>query len=226
MLASSASSLASRVDARGIPRFWLHAASSAGIAGAEGFLVHLGRSITSALQSVAEAAEAARAQLRETRAALHAAIDARCANLMACIDSSEAMKVACLERDIIAVDAALERWRADTGAVREAVSSLSDTELAVQHAALSRRLNAMEAQLRALPTAVVEPPFMGFHDDSPVSSIAGFGHVLAPLSITATDLTLKDMSSNGMRRGGRMLLLCLSLGARHAAQTTEGWRSR
>ena len=221
VLASSASSLASRVDARATPCFWRHAASSAGIAGADNFLVHLGRSISAAMQSVADAAEAARAQLRETRAALHAAVDERCDNLMACIDSSEATKVACLERELIAVDAALERWRSDTGAVREAISSLSNAELGVQHTALSSRLDTMEAQLQALPTAVLEPPFVGLHTDAPalLSSIAGFGHVLAPLSVTATDLTLEDMSTSVARRGA--LRLRLSLGARHAAQTAE-----
>ena len=223
VLASSVSSLVSRVDARATPRFWRHAASSAaGIAGAEGFLVHLGRSISAALQSVAESAATARTQLREAQAVLHAAIDARCEDLISCINSSEATKVACLERELIAVDAALERWRVDTGAVRESVSSLSDTELEVQHSTLSSRLDALETQLQALPTAVVEPPFVGLHADalSLLSSIAGFGRVHAPLSIAAADLTLEDLTSNGMRRGGT-LRLRLSLGARHAAQSAE-----
>ena len=218
--ASFRSALASRVAGE-TPHFWRRAAASAGISGADAFLVHLGQSISTALQSIAEASAEARAQLCERRGMLHAAVDARCEELAAGIDLSEASKVASLERELISVDAALERWRAESGAVREAVSLLSDVDLQSQLASLSSRLDDMEAQLQALPIAVVEPPFVGLHIDAPalLSSIAGFGRVLAPLSIASTDMTLEGVPS--FVRPGDTLRLRLSLGARHAAQSAE-----
>ena len=213
--------LASRVALAGAPRVLLHAASSAGASGADAFLVQLGRSITVALASVSTAAEAARAQLLQTRSALHAAIDARCDELATKIDSTEASKAAALERELVAVDAALERWRADTFAVRGAVSSLSDADVVLQHAALSTRLDGMETQLQALPTAVVEPPFVGLVMDVPalLSSIASFGHIIAPLAITADDIRVDSAPSCVLP--GDSLRLKLSLGVRHASQSTE-----
>ena len=185
------------------------------------FLVHLGRSISDGLKSVADSAEAARAQLRETRFSLHAAVDDRCDELAIKIESTEASKVASLERELVTVDAALERWRAESGAVREAVSTLSDAQLDAQFATLSACRGEMEAQLQALPTAVVEPPFVGLLADSPalLSSIACFGRVISPLPVTANDLSLEGVPSNV--RPGDTLCLRLSLGARHAAQSTE-----
>lgn len=59
-------------------------------------------------------AEKTRIQLRDTRSALHAAIDARCDELAATIDSAELHKVASLERELVGIDAALERWRRDS----------------------------------------------------------------------------------------------------------------
>ena len=212
--------LASRI-ANTTPHFWDHAAESAGVSGADAFLLHLGRSITAALQAVAESAEAARTKLRETRAALHAAIDERCDALMANIDSAEASKTTALERELVSVDAALERWRAESAAVRDAVSTLSDADLKEQHATLSSRFDDLEAQLQSLPTAVVEPPSVGLLADTPalLASIAGFGRVLAPLPVTAADLSLEGVPSR-VKPGG-ILLLKLSLSARHAAQSAE-----
>ena len=72
--ASFRSALASRVAGE-TPHFWRRAAASAGVSDVDAFLVHLGQSITAALQSVAEASAGARDQLRETRGLLHAAVD-------------------------------------------------------------------------------------------------------------------------------------------------------
>ena len=212
--------LASRVEPAA-PYFWRHAASSNGVSGTDALLVLLGRSVAASLHVVTESAETARAKLRETRAALHAAIDARCDELGVNIDSAESIKVAALERELFSVDAALERWRAESAAVREAVSSLSDADLEAQHATLSSHLDGMEAYLQALPTAVIEPPFVGLLADAPalLSSIADFGRVLAPLPITVADLSLEGVPSK-VRPGGT-LRLRLSLGARHAAQSAE-----
>ena len=217
---SAKSVLASRV-APGIPPLWCRAASAAGASSIDTFLVYLGRSISSALQAVAESAETSRSQLFETRAALHAAIDLRCDELATTIESSEASKAASLERELVAVDAALERWQAESGSVCEAVSSLSQTDLELQLTALSSRLDDMESQLHALPTDVVEPPIVGLLVDAAtlLSSIAGFGHVLAPLSITSGDLTAEGVPTRV--RPGTSQDLRLSLGARHASQSAE-----
>lgn len=189
--------------------------------GVDDALVHLGRNIATALEALAKSAEDARVQLRESRAVLHAAIDARCDELGESINTTEARKSASLERELVAVDAALGSWRADGDVVREAVASLSDTELASQYAALSSRLDDMEAQLQALPTAVVEPPRVGLLIDAPATHtrIADFGRVLAPLPVTAADLTLEDESST--LREDRSMQLYLLLGARHDAQSAE-----
>ena len=64
-----------------------------------------------------------------------------CDALAASVDSAEASKTAALEPELVSVDAALERWRAESGAVREAASSLSDVDLEKQHATLSSRLD-------------------------------------------------------------------------------------
>ena len=217
---STRSALASRV-AQTTPPWWQHAAASAGVTGADAFLVDLGRSIAAALQSLRESAETVRAQLRESRMALHGAIDARCDELGVGIDSAEATKAAALERELVACDAALERWRAESGAVRDALSSQSDAELAMQHAALSSRLDAMDVLLQALPTAVVEPPRIALVDnaDSLLPSIACFGRILVPLPVTVADLTLEGVPSSV--RPGDFLKLRLSLGMRHAKQSTE-----
>ena len=150
-----------------------------------------------------------------------AAVDSRFDELAARIDLLAASKAAALERELVTVDAALERWRADSGAVLEAVSSMPDADLALQYASLLSRLDDMEALLQALPIAVVEPPVVGLQIDASalLLSIAGFGSVLAPLSITAADLSLNDLPSRV--RPGDTIFLRLSLGARHAAQSDD-----
>jgi len=180
-----------------------------------------GSSIASALRTVPESAEAARTQLREMRGTLHAAIDARCDDLEAGLSKAESTKIAALERELVAVDAALERWRSETRVVQEAVASLSDEELMSRHADLASRLDSLEAQLRALPTAPVEPPHVGLTMDTPalLASIASFGRIIAPLGITAADVTLEGVPSHV--RPGQTLQLRLALGARHAEQSTE-----
>ena len=211
------SALASRIHAT--PRFWHHDATAAGVAGAEAFLVHLGRSIAAALASTAESAEAARAQLQNSRAALHFAIDERCDALGARIDSTESAKSASLERELVAVDAALERWRAEAGAVGDAASSMSDTELEACHAALSSRLYDLEVQLQALPTSVVEPPVVGLFADLP--SLLRFGQVCAPFAIAAAELHLESLSNTRSEKCGYTLRFRLALGPRHALHSAK-----
>ena len=191
---SSRGILAARATPESTPFFWRQAASLAEVSGADAFLAHLGRSITAALQSVSESAEAARAQLRTTRAALHAAIDTRCDELEASLESAEIGKVVTLERELFAVDAALERWRADSSAVHEALASMCDADLETHYATLSSRLDDTEEQLRMLPTAVMEPPHVGLSavPSEVLECIAGFGRVISPLAVAVADLSVKD----------------------------------
>ena len=212
-------SIAARIS--GLPANWRRAAAFAGVSDVDTFLVHLGRSIAAALESVAQSAESAHVQLSEMRAALHASIDARCDELRAMLDSAQSAKAAALELELVAVDASLEKWRAVYSTVCAASSSLSDADLETQHATLSSRLVEVETHLQVLPTAVVEPPLVGLLADTPalLSNIGSLGRVLAPLSVTAANLILLDVPSS-VRPGGT-LHLHLSLGARHAAQSAE-----
>ena len=218
--ASLRSALAVRVESA-TPRFWHHATAGAGATGTDAFLAHLGQAIEAALKATAESAEAAQEHLRFTRSALHAAVDARCDVLGVSIASAQASKAASLECELVAVDTALGRWQAESAAMREAVSSLSDADLVMQQSTVFSHLDDLEVQLQTLSTAVVEPPYVGLLADAAalLSSIAGFGRVLAPLSITAADLSLEGMPSRV--RLGNPLRLHLSLGTRHAAQCAE-----
>jgi len=57
------------------------------------------------------------------------------------------------------------------------------------------------------------------HASALLASIAGFGRVVAPVCITAADVTLEGLPSHV--RPGQTLQLRLALGARHADQSTE-----
>jgi hypothetical protein len=144
------SALVSRCGHNSPPGRWQAAAAAAGVSGADAFLCHLGRSIAAALQSIPAKAEAARALLRSTRAALLSAVNSRCDELEARINDVESDKIATLERELCAVDAALECLRAGRGAAAEASASLEDSELAARDDELTARLDAAESQLLAL----------------------------------------------------------------------------
>ena len=184
-------------------------------------LCRLGRCVVEALGAVPTLAEASRIQLRDMRAALHGAIDARCDELGASVSAAEASKVELLERELLTVEAALERLRSICDTVRLAVAALSDADLTEQHAALSYCLDELDEELAALPTAVVEPAHVGLSADLSelMAELSGFGRVVAPLSITAADLTLEGVPR--AVRPGNTLRLRLSLGARHAGQSAE-----
>lgn len=217
--ASTRPALASRLLET--PHHWRHATSAAGASGVDEFLCHLGRSIAEAAIALSESAEAARRQLRELRPVIHAAIDARFDELDLDITSAQAAKSTALERELVAVNAVLERWRTDSAALSKAVIALSDAELETQHPTLSSHLDDIEAQLALLPTAVVEPPVVRLVADTSamLTVIAGLGRVLAPLAAFALDLSIDAWPS--FARPGGTVSLRLSLGARHAAQSLE-----
>ena len=197
------------------PAAWRNAIAAAGVPDGDALLCHVGRSITAALQAVAVTSESARAVLRSTRASLIFAVNSRCDELEAFIAAAESTKVAALERELCTVDAALESWRAERGAVVEAAATLQDDELPSQRAVLTARLDAAEALLHALPTTVVEPPHVGLVADMPalLAGIAALGRVVAPRAITAADLSV----TGAPRNAGpcRPLRVCLAVPATH-----------
>ena len=186
----------------------------------DAFLCRLGLSIADALRSVSETADASRARLGQLCRVVHAAVDSRFELLESSINTAEASKIVALERELVAVDVALERYRTATRAVGDAVSLLSDSELC-EHIDLASRLDCAEALVRTLPTAVVEPPHVGLAFDEPalLNAIANCGRATAPLTVTGADLALESTPSR--ERADGTLRLRVSLGARHAAQSTE-----
>ena len=208
--------LASRVAFVDGPGFWTTSSS-----GTDASLCQLGQSVAEALRAVPTSAETARAQLREVRAALHASVDARCDELERSIAAAQSAKVSVLEHELVSIDSALDSLRSASIAVRKAVASFSDHDLLAQNATLNSQLESSVAQLQALPKVVVEPPHVGFSHNLPalLTDLASFGRVLAPLSVSAADLTLREVPWAAIP--GATLRLRLSLGARHADQSTE-----
>ena len=220
-VASLRGGLVSRAARLATSRSWLREASADVADDTDACLLQLGRSIAAALQMVATIAEDARASLRQARSALHAAVDSRCDELQSSLNAAEAARVAILERELVTVDAALERWRSEGAGMCEAVAALSDAELSSQHDTLTTRLDNMESLLLSLPPVIDEPPVIGLGLQdmaAQLTRIAGFGRVLAPLAISATDLSLEGASS--VVRPGGVISLMLTLGERHAAQCT------
>lgn len=213
--------LAARVTQ--VPRFWRHVASAAGVTSIDDLFCRVGRAIYDAADAVPKNAEAARCRLRELRLVIHDAVDARFDELESKISAAEAVKAAALACELIAVDAALQRWRSDTAAVSHTIAVLSDAELETQQAALTSRLTDIEAQLQELPTAILEPPTVDVVADTPamLSAIAAFGHVLAPRPVTAADLSFDGLPACSSVRPGDTLHLRVSLGTHHAAQSTD-----
>jgi len=201
---------------------WQVAAASAGVAGADAYLCHLSKSIAGALEQVAASAEAARARVSAVRDAAAVEAHAHCDELESCVESAEASKRVALERELCAVDAALERLRTERGAASEAVASLSDTELKARHAELSARLDSVDAQLLALPTSVVEPPYVGVVIDEAALSAgaAVIGRVVAPLAVTAADLSL-EVATGYAYPGCTLMLRLMSSTALHASQSDD-----
>lgn len=213
--------LTSRCSDETHPAAWRAAIAAADVPDGDALLCHVGRSIAAALQAVAVTSESSRAVLRSARASLLTAVNLRCDELEACIAAAESAKVSALERELCTVDAALEHWRAERGAVVEAAMALEDDELLAQHAALTARLDAAEALLHALPTTVVEPSHVGLVADVPalLDGIAALGRVVAPRAITAADLSIADAPRNA--GPGRPLRVCLVLHDTHLSQSAD-----
>ena len=219
--AGSRAALVSRLTET--PRLWSKAADAAGTTGVHEFVCHLGRSVNDAARTLAEAAETSRGQLRDLRCVLHAAVDARLDELELLVSAAEAKKASALERELVAIDAALDRWQVDSVAVMEAVDALTDRDLEAHYATLSSRLDSMEEQLMALPTAVVEPPVILVSADTApaMAALTGVGRVLAPLAILAADVSFEGPPDGSYVRSGDTLKLRMSLSARYAEHSAE-----
>ena len=198
-------------------------ATAAGASGADAFLCHLSHSITAAISSVASYAAAARSLLQSTRDILPSEHDPRCDELEVNIDSAELVKTVALERELCAVDDALGRWRAERAAVAWAASSLGADELWAQRTKLTDLLDSVEAQLLALPTIVVEPPYIGLVVvDSPglLAGAEALGRVVAPQAVTAADLSL--VAAPPRTWPGDVLQVRLALNSKlHASESSE-----
>lgn len=218
--ASSVSSIRSTLASR-VPRFHSKGSTIASSGSTDELLFSLGLSVAEALKAVQTLAENARSELREHRTELHEAVDMRCDELGARVTEAEVTKVASLERELVAVDAALEHLRSTRSTVRNAVVTLSDADLAAQHAALYSDFNDLDEQLGALPTEVVEPPSVRLSSDLPamLAAISSFGRVHAPHPINAVDLTVENVPRAVCL--GDNLRLRLSLGAHHTGQSIE-----
>jgi hypothetical protein len=201
---------------------WQVAAASAGVAGADAFLCHLSGSIAGALERLAASAEAARVRISAARDVAAVEAETHCDELESRVESAESSKRVALEHELCVVDAALERLRAKRDAASEAVACLSDTELEARHAELTAHLDAADAQLLALSTSVVEPPYVGVVVDEAalLAGAAVFGRVVAPLAITAADVTLKSTPSHAYT-GCPLLFRLVIEGSLRASQSAE-----
>lgn len=90
--------LARASDPASAPPAWGAALATSGCACADELICQLSQKLAGALDALPVAAAAARAEVSAARAALHAAIDARCDELDALISTSEASKAPALER--------------------------------------------------------------------------------------------------------------------------------
>ena len=215
--------LNARVAPSVCPAFWRDATAAAGVLGTDQFLSHLARSTVAQIRALTKAADATRVQIREARAALHAAVEARCDRLEGDLASAEAAKVGALKRELMMFESTQERWRAERDALGEVALSLSDAGIVSQQATLVAHADGMDAMLRPLPTAPVEPPVVKLSTaDMPalLAQVAGFGRVLAPRPVAALHLSLTGFPR--FVRPGDSLCLRLALqGESHAAQTSE-----
>lgn len=147
---------------------WRAAAAVAGVVGPDAFLCHLGRAVHDAHRSLGGQAEAAYAEIRHSRARLLCAVNDRFDALNALVAEAAATKSAALEHELCAVDAALEKVRRARGATtvfleaahKDTAAGLGTERISERTSELAALLDASDAELLALPTAVVELPLI------------------------------------------------------------------
>lgn len=189
-VAALRAALAARCGDDSPPGPWRAAAAAAGVSGADAFVCKLSSSIVAALEDLAVSAEVARSQLVAVSVRVEDNMKPYVDELVTRIATIEMSKRVALELELCAVDATLERLQDARGTVADAVASLSDAELEERHSVLAAGLDAADAQLLALPTSVVEPPYVGLVIDRPklLAGIAAFGRVVSPRAIAPADL--------------------------------------
>lgn len=185
-----------------LPPHWRPAAGALGISNMDAFMCSLVHRTTTCSDEVSANAAESRVRLLEMRQALHVAIDTRVDDLLRKIDRAEAEKLAALERELVAVDAQLERYRSETVALREIVESLDDRDpdLDAKKADLAVRLGALGAHAADLAPSPLEPPMVGITTQTLDCILQGVAlwEVVAPRPLTAGSLVYKpDVSVEG-----------------------------
>jgi ribose 1,5-bisphosphokinase PhnN len=114
---------------------WTEAASTYGVPPQlDALLCASGKHIARSIQSVIEAAEAAKHKLERIRVTLHAAVDRRIDDLTAAASAAASAKIAALERELEKLDEVLERTQREHTAAKSAVTTLDDAEFSAAHA--------------------------------------------------------------------------------------------
>ena len=206
---SSTALSALHTRAQWLPPDWRPAADALGISNVDAFMCSLVHRITACQDEVAANAAESRARLLEMRRVLHVAIDTRVDDLLGKVDRVEAEKLAALERELVTVDAQLERYRSETLALRELAESLNDNdpELDAKKADLAVRLGALDAHVADLAPSPLEPTLIGV-DMPPLASLlqgVELWEVVAPRPLTAKSLFYKhDASFEGAPGSGQL----------------------
>jgi phosphoglycolate phosphatase-like HAD superfamily hydrolase len=104
-----------------------------------------GKHIARSLQSVTEAAEAAKQKLERIRATLHAAVDRRIDVLLAATSAAESVKIAALESELEKLDESLERTRREHAAARTATTTFDDSAFAAARGDMVVQLDELNA---------------------------------------------------------------------------------
>jgi hypothetical protein len=164
-------------------------------------------------------AEAGFLSIADRRASLHAAVDARMDALDSLLAAELSAKVAALERQLINIDAALDRFRADQRAFSDA-ALLSDSALAAAGPALLARVDELVERLRAVHTVPVVLPAIGVEFDTTFEAALGMhGAVFAPPTVFATDV-VGSIADAGAVPDSDAEALTLSLGSAYPSQNT------
>lgn len=173
-------------------------------------LFDLGRAVSSALEEVAIAAEAARADIRTLRLTLHAAVDARCDDLESSLVAAHATKKAVLESELVGVDSAVTEAKREAEAVLHIVRTLVDACLpSVENdatvATLCARLDTLEAEIALTDPCPKEPVHLILDVDAAaiVSTMNVATRIVAPRGVTSADLgSALEAVGPGARPGG------------------------
>jgi len=139
----------------------------------------------------------------------HAIVNAHCDEVAAAVERTGARKVAAIETEQVALDKILEELENVANAVTAAVAA-DDDALAGQFADLTSRLGRLAADLRSLPTTIMEPLVLHLADVAPdISRLGELARVVAPAAISADDVTatrkrrrISACSCGGISTGG------------------------